>query len=91
MIPHTIDRGHTLDLVITRADDDQFDNIAVDNSLPSDQFGEFQCQLARPQPQKTTCTSRITCNVSRDNVASSIHRYPIFWSVDATIHHCGDG
>ena len=80
-------KGHTLDLVITRCDDDQFAEFQVSNELPSDHSAvHFRCHLTRLPPQKITCSNR-NLRVTREELASSVltHR-PALDQDDVTVH-----
>ena len=63
----THDKGHTLDLVITRIADPCAFSFSVDNSLPSDHAAVcFKTMVQRPAPKRTTQKHRTLKNIDME-------------------------
>ena len=73
----THDRGHTLDLVITRSSESCVMGFELDNVLPSDHsLIHFVSDLTRPRPHKVTCTSRKLAGIEPDDVTTCLSQNP---------------
>ena len=69
----THDRGHTLDLVLSRTTDPWFANFVIDRSLPSDHAAmHFTSAIHRPPPSKITESHRMLTNVDISALKNSI-------------------
>ena len=69
----THDKGHTLDLVLSRTTDLWLANFVIDRSLPSDHAAmHFTSAIHRPPPSKITESHRMLTNVDISALKNSI-------------------
>ena len=73
----THDKGHTLDLVLSRTTDPWLANFVIDRSLPSDHAAvHFTSVIHRPPPSKITKSHRVLTNldisVSKNSIVISL-------------------
>lgn len=74
----THEKGHTLDLVITRDSEDILRDLTVDSCLQSDHsLILFRSCISRPRPQVVTRVCRKTKSVTRDDLLHAIADTPI--------------
>ncbi|KAG1714818.1 Papilin [Nymphon striatum] len=82
----THEKGHTLDLVITKSFESCATSIELDNLLPSDHcLIHFVSNLTRPRTRKVKCTSRKITGIQADDVILTLNENPFTLLNNATI------
>ena len=69
----THNKGHTLDLVLTRAEDRCVFNVSIDHTMPSDHAAvHFITSTQRPPAAKITKQHRVLTNLNNDALKDTI-------------------